>query len=78
MHLPEFETAVRGLLLVVLMNDQLLGAEYHKAVAKDSTPTAVTAGPRRSASSATSAGRVTDRSVVVRRRSSATGSRASF
>jgi thiamine pyrophosphate-dependent acetolactate synthase large subunit-like protein len=36
MHLPEFETAVRyGLpLLVVLMNDQLLGAEYHKAVAK--------------------------------------------
>jgi acetolactate synthase I/II/III large subunit len=36
MHLPEFETAVRyGMpLLVVLMNDQLLGAEYHKAVAK--------------------------------------------
>ncbi len=36
MHLPEFETAVRyGLpLLVVLMNDQLLGAEYHKAVVK--------------------------------------------
>lgn len=36
MHLPEFETAVRyGLpLLVVIMNDQLLGAEYHKAVAK--------------------------------------------
>lgn len=36
MHLPEFETAVRyGLpILVVLFNDQLLGAEYHKAVAK--------------------------------------------
>jgi acetolactate synthase I/II/III large subunit len=36
MHLPEFETAVRyGMpLLVVVMNDQLLGAEYHKAVAK--------------------------------------------
>jgi thiamine pyrophosphate-dependent acetolactate synthase large subunit-like protein len=36
MHLPEFETAVRyGLpILVVVMNDQLLGAEYHKAVAK--------------------------------------------
>jgi acetolactate synthase-1/2/3 large subunit len=36
MHLPEFETAVRyGLpLLVVLLNDQLLGAEYHKAVVK--------------------------------------------
>jgi acetolactate synthase I/II/III large subunit len=36
MHLPEFETATRyGLpLLVVIMNDQLLGAEYHKAVAK--------------------------------------------
>jgi acetolactate synthase-1/2/3 large subunit len=36
MHLPEFETAVRyGLpLLVVIFNDQLLGAEYHKSVAK--------------------------------------------
>ena len=36
MHLPEFETAVRYALplLVVLMNDRLLGAEYHKAVAK--------------------------------------------
>jgi acetolactate synthase-1/2/3 large subunit len=36
MHLPEFETAVRSELplLVVVMNDQLLGAEYHKAVAK--------------------------------------------
>lgn len=36
MHLPEFETAVRyGLpILVVLFNDQLLGAEYHKAVAE--------------------------------------------
>jgi acetolactate synthase I/II/III large subunit len=36
MHLPEFETAVRyGMpVLVVVMNDQLLGAEYHKAVAK--------------------------------------------
>jgi acetolactate synthase-1/2/3 large subunit len=36
MHLPEFETAVRyGMpLMVVVMNDQLLGAEYHKAVAK--------------------------------------------
>jgi acetolactate synthase-1/2/3 large subunit len=36
MHLPEFETAVRSNLplMVVVMNDQLLGAEYHKAVAK--------------------------------------------
>jgi acetolactate synthase I/II/III large subunit len=36
MHLPEFETAVRyGLpLLVVIFNDQLLGAEYHKSVVK--------------------------------------------
>jgi thiamine pyrophosphate-dependent acetolactate synthase large subunit-like protein len=36
MHLPEFETAVRYNLplLVVLFNDQMLGAEYHKAVAK--------------------------------------------
>jgi acetolactate synthase I/II/III large subunit len=36
MHLPEFETAARyGLpLLVVVFNDQLLGAEFHKAVAK--------------------------------------------
>jgi thiamine pyrophosphate-dependent acetolactate synthase large subunit-like protein len=36
MHLNEFDTAVRyGLpLLVVVFNDQLLGAEYHKAVAK--------------------------------------------
>ena len=36
MHLPEFETAARyGLpLLVVIMNDQLLGAEYHKSVVK--------------------------------------------
>ncbi|WP_028651258.1 thiamine pyrophosphate-binding protein [Nocardioides halotolerans] len=36
MHLPEFETAVRSELplLVIVMNDQLLGAEYHKAVAK--------------------------------------------
>lgn len=36
MHLPEFESAVRyGLpLLVVIFNDQLLGAEYHKSVAK--------------------------------------------
>jgi acetolactate synthase-1/2/3 large subunit len=36
MHLPEFETAVRyGLpLLVVVFNDQLLGAEYHKSVVK--------------------------------------------
>ncbi|HKN98652.1 MAG TPA: thiamine pyrophosphate-dependent enzyme [Pseudonocardiaceae bacterium] len=49
MHLPEFETAVRyGLpILVVLFNDQLLGAEYHKAVAKglnaDPAPTIVDA-----------------------------------
>ncbi|MFC4055503.1 thiamine pyrophosphate-binding protein [Actinomadura syzygii] len=36
MHLNEFDTAVRyGLpLLIVIFNDQLLGAEYHKAVAK--------------------------------------------
>jgi acetolactate synthase-1/2/3 large subunit len=36
MHLPEFETAVRyGMpLLVVIFNDQLLGAEYHKARVK--------------------------------------------
>jgi thiamine pyrophosphate-dependent acetolactate synthase large subunit-like protein len=36
MHLPEFETAVRyGLpILVVIFNDQLLGAEYHKSVVK--------------------------------------------
>lgn len=36
MHLPEFETAVRyGLpILVVVFNDQLLGAEYHKSVVK--------------------------------------------
>jgi acetolactate synthase I/II/III large subunit len=36
MHLPEFETAARyGLpLLVVILNDQLLGAEYHKSVVK--------------------------------------------
>jgi thiamine pyrophosphate-dependent acetolactate synthase large subunit-like protein len=36
MHLPEFETAVRyGIpLLVVVMNDQVLGAEYHKSIVK--------------------------------------------
>jgi acetolactate synthase I/II/III large subunit len=36
MHLPEFETAVRYQLplLVVVFNDQLLGAEYHKSVVK--------------------------------------------
>lgn len=36
MHLPEFETAVRyGIpLCVVVLNDQLLGAEYHKARVK--------------------------------------------
>ncbi len=36
MHLPEFETAVRyGIpICVVVMNDQLLGAEYHKAKVK--------------------------------------------
>jgi acetolactate synthase-1/2/3 large subunit len=36
MHLPEFETAVRyGVpILVVIFNDQLLGAEYHKAIVK--------------------------------------------
>jgi thiamine pyrophosphate-dependent acetolactate synthase large subunit-like protein len=40
MHLPEFETAVRSNLplLVVVFNDQLLGAEYHKAVAKGLNP----------------------------------------
>jgi acetolactate synthase-1/2/3 large subunit len=40
MHLPEFETAVRYELplLVVVMNDQLLGAEYHKAVVKGLNP----------------------------------------
>jgi thiamine pyrophosphate-dependent acetolactate synthase large subunit-like protein len=33
MHLPEFETACRyGIpILVVVMNDEALGAEYHKA-----------------------------------------------
>jgi acetolactate synthase-1/2/3 large subunit len=36
MHLAEFDTAVRYALplLIVIFNDQLLGAEYHKAVAK--------------------------------------------
>ncbi|MFF1398537.1 thiamine pyrophosphate-binding protein [Streptomyces sp. NPDC058287] len=40
MHLPEFETACRyGLpLLVVVMNDEGLGAEYHKSAAKDLDP----------------------------------------
>jgi acetolactate synthase-1/2/3 large subunit len=40
MHLPEFETAVRSNLpiFVVIFNDQLLGAEYHKAVAKGLNP----------------------------------------
>jgi acetolactate synthase I/II/III large subunit len=40
MHLPEFETAVRYdvPLLVVVMNDQGLGAEYHKAKAKGLDP----------------------------------------
>ncbi|MFF7334698.1 thiamine pyrophosphate-binding protein [Streptomyces sp. NPDC008150] len=40
MHLPEFETAVRYQvpLLVVVMNDQGLGAEYHKARAKGLDP----------------------------------------
>jgi acetolactate synthase-1/2/3 large subunit len=40
MHLPEFETACRyGLpLLVVVMNDEALGAEYHKAKAKGLDP----------------------------------------
>jgi acetolactate synthase-1/2/3 large subunit len=35
-HLPELETAVRYELplLVVIFNDQLLGAEYHTSVAK--------------------------------------------
>lgn len=36
MHLPEFETAVRHRIpiCVVILNDQLLGAEYHKAKVK--------------------------------------------
>lgn len=40
MHLPEFETACRYdvPLLVVVMNDQGLGAEYHKARAKGLDP----------------------------------------
>jgi acetolactate synthase-1/2/3 large subunit len=40
MHLSEFETACRyGLpVLVVVMNDQALGAEYHKAKAKGLDP----------------------------------------
>ncbi|MDI9939941.1 thiamine pyrophosphate-binding protein [Rhodococcus sp. IEGM 1351] len=40
MHLPEFETACRYWLpvLVVVMNDQALGAEYHKAKAKGLDP----------------------------------------
>ncbi|WP_030899316.1 thiamine pyrophosphate-binding protein [Streptomyces sp. NRRL F-5126] len=40
MHLPEFETACRyGIpLLVVVMNDRGLGAEYHKAKAKGLDP----------------------------------------
>ncbi|UKD57016.1 thiamine pyrophosphate-binding protein [Amycolatopsis sp. FU40] len=40
MHLPEFETACRyGLpVLVVVMNDEGLGAEYHKASAKGLDP----------------------------------------
>jgi thiamine pyrophosphate-dependent acetolactate synthase large subunit-like protein len=40
MHLAEFETAVRyGLpVLVVVMNDEGLGAEYHKAKAKGLDP----------------------------------------
>ena len=40
MHLSEFETACRyGLpVLVVVMNDQGLGAEYHKAKAKGLDP----------------------------------------
>ncbi|GAB3141562.1 thiamine pyrophosphate-binding protein [Amycolatopsis stemonae] len=40
MHLPEFETACRyGLpVLVVVMNDEGLGAEYHKAAAKGLDP----------------------------------------
>src|SRR5690606_4005942 len=35
MHLAEFETAVRYdlPLLVVVMNDEALGAEYHKSIA---------------------------------------------
>ena len=40
MHLAEFETAVRYELplLVVAMNDQALGAEYHKSVAVGLAP----------------------------------------
>ncbi|MFV8183285.1 thiamine pyrophosphate-binding protein [Streptomyces sp. AF1B] len=40
MHLPEFETACRyGLpMLVVVMNDEGLGAEYHKSAAKNLDP----------------------------------------
>jgi thiamine pyrophosphate-dependent acetolactate synthase large subunit-like protein len=40
MHLPEFETACRYQvpLLVVVMNDEALGAEYHKAKAKGLDP----------------------------------------
>ncbi|MEV7045331.1 thiamine pyrophosphate-binding protein [Amycolatopsis sp. NPDC051061] len=40
MHLPEFETACRYRLpvLVVVMNDEGLGAEYHKAAAKGLDP----------------------------------------
>jgi thiamine pyrophosphate-dependent acetolactate synthase large subunit-like protein len=40
MHLPEFETACRYQvpLLVVVMNDEALGAEYHKAAAKGLDP----------------------------------------
>jgi acetolactate synthase I/II/III large subunit len=40
MHLPEFETACRYAIpvLVVVMNDQALGAEYHKARSKGLNP----------------------------------------
>jgi acetolactate synthase I/II/III large subunit len=40
MHLPEFETACRYRLplLVVVMNDEALGAEYHKSAAKGLDP----------------------------------------
>lgn len=40
MHLPEFETACRYQvpLLAVVMNDEALGAEYHKAAAKGLDP----------------------------------------
>jgi thiamine pyrophosphate-dependent acetolactate synthase large subunit-like protein len=40
MHLEEFETACRYQvpLLVVVMNDEALGAEYHKAAAKGLDP----------------------------------------